>query len=206
MISSAQSFVAPAVPQTTHSLSSRGIPKTAVPMDVVPIINEVASSAGASSSIVVAQESWRQYVPLVVTGFVIFDILLGSPAANMIMSPMRDARTAASSSNDEGDDKAQQDASQSPPRGLGGFFGGSEPPPSPADQKKAEMVSKVQSEIEDLEAALDRMKNPTQDELQAKRMSRMQGEMKRMDGVMDKRQQEYDAYVREKRQERESQK
>jgi hypothetical protein len=34
-------------------------------------------------------ESWRQYVPLAVSGFVILDILLGSPAANSVMGLMR---------------------------------------------------------------------------------------------------------------------
>lgn len=34
-------------------------------------------------------ESWRQYVPLVVSVGIIGDILLGSPLANMIMAPMR---------------------------------------------------------------------------------------------------------------------
>ena len=34
-------------------------------------------------------ESWRQYVPLVVSVGVIADILLGSPLANMVMAPLR---------------------------------------------------------------------------------------------------------------------
>lgn len=36
-------------------------------------------------------EEWRQYVPLVVTGAVIIDILLGSPLANMALAPMKRA-------------------------------------------------------------------------------------------------------------------
>ena len=46
----------------------------------------------ASSSIQVAEidiESFRQYVPLVVSVGIIGDILLGSPLANMVMAPMR---------------------------------------------------------------------------------------------------------------------
>jgi hypothetical protein len=39
----------------------------------------------------VSVESWRQYVPLVVTGVVILDILLGSPLANMALAPLRGA-------------------------------------------------------------------------------------------------------------------
>jgi len=38
-------------------------------------------------------ESWRQYVPLAVSCLVILDILLGSPAANLVMAPLREAKT-----------------------------------------------------------------------------------------------------------------
>jgi hypothetical protein len=36
-------------------------------------------------------ETWRQYVPLVVSCGVILDILLGSPVANLALAPMRRA-------------------------------------------------------------------------------------------------------------------
>lgn len=36
-----------------------------------------------------AADSWRQYVPLVVSAAVIMDILLGSPMANAVMAPLR---------------------------------------------------------------------------------------------------------------------
>ena len=42
-----------------------------------------------SSSIVVSTESWRQYVPLVVSVGIIIDILLGNPLANAVLKPMR---------------------------------------------------------------------------------------------------------------------
>lgn len=42
-----------------------------------------------SSSITVSAESWRQYVPLVVSVGIIVDILLGSPLANAVLKPMR---------------------------------------------------------------------------------------------------------------------
>lgn len=42
-----------------------------------------------SSSILLAEESWRQYVPLAVSIFVIGDILLGSPIVNLILAPMQ---------------------------------------------------------------------------------------------------------------------
>ena len=40
-------------------------------------------------TVVVVVESWRQYVPLVVSFAVITDILLGSPVANTVMAPLR---------------------------------------------------------------------------------------------------------------------
>jgi hypothetical protein len=43
----------------------------------------------AEAGVGVEIESWRQYVPLVVSVGIIGDILLGSPLANMIMAPMR---------------------------------------------------------------------------------------------------------------------
>ncbi|VEU34520.1 unnamed protein product [Pseudo-nitzschia multistriata] len=42
-----------------------------------------------SSSVIISSESWRQYVPLVVSCGIIIDILLGSPLANMALKPMR---------------------------------------------------------------------------------------------------------------------
>jgi len=50
-------------------------------------------SLHSSASIVLSSEgeSWRQYVPLAVSVGVIFDILLGSPVANLALGPMRRA-------------------------------------------------------------------------------------------------------------------
>lgn len=45
-----------------------------------------------SAALILAEtESWRQYVPLVVSVGVIADILLGSPLANLALAPMRRA-------------------------------------------------------------------------------------------------------------------
>ncbi len=52
-----------------------------------------------SSSLVVA-ESWRQYVPLVVSVGIIIDILLGNPLANAVLKPMRPV--------EEGDEKHKE--------------------------------------------------------------------------------------------------
>lgn len=46
----------------------------------------------STSTLLLSVESWRQYVPLAVTGAVILDILLGSPVANMALSPLREAQ------------------------------------------------------------------------------------------------------------------
>ena len=54
------------------------------------IINDVSSSTTDSfSSLILADESWRQYFSLVLIGGVLIDILLGSPLANMALKPMR---------------------------------------------------------------------------------------------------------------------
>jgi hypothetical protein len=50
---------------------------------VVQASSDAATEAASSSS------SWRQYVPLVVSGGVLTDIVLGSPVANKVMSGMR---------------------------------------------------------------------------------------------------------------------
>ncbi|CAB9517311.1 expressed unknown protein [Seminavis robusta] len=58
-------------------------------------------SSPTSSSIVLAEESWRQYVPLAVSLLVIVDILLGSPVANSVLGVMR-----APPEDDAADEKA----------------------------------------------------------------------------------------------------
>jgi len=56
---------------------------------VLSLVPEVNSF---DNSILISTESWRQYVPLVVSILVIIDILLGSPAANLVMKPLRQAQ------------------------------------------------------------------------------------------------------------------
>ena len=63
------------------------------------------------SSIMLSEtESWRQYVPLAVSCGVILDILLGSPAANLVLAPMKRASEDDSEGTDGGGD-------------MGGLFG-----------------------------------------------------------------------------------
>lgn len=54
-----------------------------------------------------AEDSWRQYVPLVVIAGVLVDILLGSPLANSALKPLRGDQPQA---DGETGDRANQDA------------------------------------------------------------------------------------------------
>jgi hypothetical protein len=58
-----------------------------------------------ASTLVVAinTENWRQYVPLVVSGLVIVDIALGSPAANAVLGKARGPTEGASGTDADGD-------------------------------------------------------------------------------------------------------
>jgi hypothetical protein len=56
----------------------------------------------SSSSMMIADDSWRQYVFPVVTFGVLGDILLGSPLANAVLKPMKPTET---------DDEAEEQAS-----------------------------------------------------------------------------------------------
>ncbi|KAL7492207.1 hypothetical protein ACHAWT_001920 [Skeletonema menzelii] len=60
-------------------------------------------------------ESWRQYVPLVVSVAVIIDILLGSPLANLALGPMRRASEKGATG-----DSNSQDGSDNGAAGAGG--------------------------------------------------------------------------------------
>ncbi len=64
-----------------------------------------------SSSILVSTESWRQYVPLIVSVGIIIDILLGNPVANAVLKPMRpEEETDESEKNEKPKSKARIDA------------------------------------------------------------------------------------------------
>ena len=57
-------------------------------------------------------ESWRQYVPLIVSVGIIIDILLGNPLASMVLKPMRPEQEVDKSKkkNDKPKSKARIDA------------------------------------------------------------------------------------------------
>lgn len=52
------------------------------------------------------EESWRQYVPLVVSVGVIIDILLGSPLANLALGPMKRASEKGSGKDSDNNNSA----------------------------------------------------------------------------------------------------
>ena len=87
-------------------------------LSMVPI-DDVTSFT--SNSLLLAEESWRQYVPLVVSVFIIIDILLGSPAANAVLAPLRNAEKDAGEKEDSSEEPPQQQSL------LGTLFGGGDP-------------------------------------------------------------------------------
>ena len=68
------------------------------------------NSIDPSSSILLAEESWRQYVPLAVSAIVIVDILLGSPLLNLVVAPMK--RQAEKGGDDDADNRLSSIAAQ----------------------------------------------------------------------------------------------
>mmetsp|Transcript_4117 Transcript_4117/g.6199 ORF Transcript_4117/g.6199 Transcript_4117/m.6199 type:complete len:222 (-) Transcript_4117:144-809(-) len=70
------------------------------------LLPELSSSSSSSIFLSSETESWRQYVPLVVSVGVIIDILLGSPLANLALGPMKRAseKGATGGNSEEGSD------------------------------------------------------------------------------------------------------
>ena len=72
--------------------------------------SEVLASAymSSTSTLLAVSQEWRQYVPLVVICLVLVDIVLGSPLANLALSPMRRAAEKAEDQQGrDGDDGGQ---------------------------------------------------------------------------------------------------
>lgn len=86
------------------SVSSSSLSSSSLTLNMIP---EIASHIEPSSTLLIAEtESWRQYVPLVVSVGVILDILLGSPIANIALGPMRRATAEKTESDDNFDEGA----------------------------------------------------------------------------------------------------
>ena len=83
-------FQAPVSFHRTRSRTS-SLSMALQPTELLPLTDTIATATGtpASTSILLAEESWRQYVPLIVSALVIVYILLGSPAANSILGLVR---------------------------------------------------------------------------------------------------------------------
>jgi hypothetical protein len=58
----------------------------------------------SSSVLLSAEETWRQYVPLIVSVGIIGDILLGNPIANLILAPMKRQTGIDDGEKNDGDD------------------------------------------------------------------------------------------------------
>ena len=58
----------------------------------------------SSSVLLSAEETWRQYVPLIVSVGIIGDILLGNPLANLILAPMKRQTGIDDDENNKNDD------------------------------------------------------------------------------------------------------
>lgn len=69
-------------------------------------------------------ESWRQYVPLVVSVAVIIDILLGSPLANLALGPMRRASEKGATGDNNSQDGSDNGAAGAGGGSLFSSFGG----------------------------------------------------------------------------------
>ena len=107
-------------PQNSQRMPTRlGAFSLLPPVTDLPLLEPLQPAAllplplSSSSLYLSATEGWRQYVPLVVISFVIVDILLGSPVANLALAPMR---RAAEKGEAAGDDEAEGG-------GGGGMFG-----------------------------------------------------------------------------------
>ena len=84
-------------PQHTYLLSDRYLGD--ISQSSSSSLSGISSALLASSDV----ESWRQYIPLVVSVGVIIDILLGSPLANMALGPMKRASEKGNSEDASGE-------------------------------------------------------------------------------------------------------
>ena len=119
------------------------------------------------SSLMLAEESWRQYASLVVIAGVLIDILLGSPLANTLLKPMRgdevpkedakDTRSQSQRSKERIDSEAVARAAIARAQGvleLRKFLDDSK-----TDWDRFEdMKRKIDSDIEGLDASLEERK------------------------------------------------
>uniref|UniRef100_A0A7S4QDS1 Uncharacterized protein n=1 Tax=Ditylum brightwellii TaxID=49249 RepID=A0A7S4QDS1_9STRA len=105
---------------------------------------EAVVTAAASSG----DPEWKQYVPLAASGFVILDILLGSPFLNIITAPMK--RAAEESQN------PSNSKSTPPPSSSGGGLMSLFSSPSPTE----EQIKRERVDSEAIaQAALDKARN-----------------------------------------------
>lgn len=86
-------WMLPTCPFATSVLDPSSSSRVSTALELSPL---------SDTNLILAEtESWREYVPLVVSLFVIVDILLGSPAANSVLGLMR-PKEEGTSDDDEG--------------------------------------------------------------------------------------------------------
>ena len=83
-------FIITPSPLTKYSLLQQRTHQSGILFQDDSSSRDISCSAFVdSSSIMISEESWRQYVPLIVSVGIIIDILLGNPLANSVLKPMR---------------------------------------------------------------------------------------------------------------------
>jgi len=88
--SSVEAFTAPVA--SCRRRNAPAVPKNMIQTDQIDFaVQNFLTTPSFLVSDAEGGESWRQYVPLGVSCFIILDILLGSPVVNIILSPMRNA-------------------------------------------------------------------------------------------------------------------
>jgi hypothetical protein len=96
-------LVGTAIPRTNLSPSKQQY--AAIMLNNLGIHDRIVDSTVATTtSLTIAAEEWRQYVSLAIVAGVLIDILLGSPLANAVLKPLRDAQAVLTKENGGSDD------------------------------------------------------------------------------------------------------
>ena len=117
-----------------------------------------------ASSLLLAQESWRQYIPLGVSAIVIVDILLGSPLLNLVVAPMK-----RQAEGEDGNETMFQQPKVNPKERID------------SEKVAQEAIDKARNSLE-LRAFLDEQKDPIEEARKA-----LDKQMADLDETLDKK-------------------
>ena len=137
-------------PSLVGTLSCTTATTTILPQASGPIVARmmlppaVVDVATTTMTLAAEVESWRQYVPLVVSLLVITDILLGSPAANAVLSIARPK---------EGDDGDNNDGATAP--SLGSLLGGASRKAIKDSKERVDTMAVAQAALDKAAATQD---------------------------------------------------